>query len=94
MKTVMRCEGPRWCCRRGRGRQYSDGSRMVARMPKCAHIVAAMDADEDGGKLADMVREAYQLTGRDDLVFVTEQPVGFKDWNDQLRAKPHCRSPK
>jgi hypothetical protein len=25
-------------------------------------------------------------TGRVDLGFATQQPVGFKDWNDQLRA--------
>lgn len=60
----------------------------VSRMPKYARILAAMDADVDGGKLADKVLEAVQLTGRDDLVFTSQQPVGFKDWNDQLRAKP------
>jgi hypothetical protein len=59
----------------------------VKRMPKQTKIVAAMDADEDGGKLADVVREAVLLTGRDDLVFVSQEPRGFKDWNDQLRGK-------
>ena len=60
----------------------------IARLPKYARIVAAMDADADGGRLAEVVREAVQLTGRDDLVFVFQEPFGFKDWNDQLRAKP------
>lgn len=60
----------------------------AARMPLKAKIVAAMDADEDGGKLAEVVREAVQLSGRADLVFVFQEPFGFKDWNDQLRAKP------
>jgi len=60
----------------------------AARMPQGAEIVAAMDADADGRKLAAIVRQAVELTGRSDLRFVTQEPVGFKDWNDQLRAKP------
>jgi hypothetical protein len=60
----------------------------AARMPLKAKIVAAMDADHDGAKLAEMVREAVLLSGRDDLAFVFQEPFGFKDWNDQLRAKP------
>jgi hypothetical protein len=56
-------------------------------MPNNARIVAAMDADENGGKLADVVCEAVRAAARDDLVFVVQQPRGFKDWNDQLRAK-------
>jgi hypothetical protein len=47
-----------------------------------------MDNDDDGRKLADMVRKAVELTGRSDLRFTTEQPAGVKDWNDQLRAHP------
>jgi len=60
----------------------------IRRMPKYARITAAMDADEDGGKLADMVWEAVQRSDREDLVFVRQEPVGFKDFNDQLRARP------
>ena len=60
----------------------------VARMPSGSEIAAAMDADEDGGKLAGVVRQAVELSGRDDLRFVLQEPFGFKDWNDQLRAKP------
>jgi hypothetical protein len=60
----------------------------AARMPLNAKIVAATDADAPGGKLADNVREAVVLTGRDDLIFVLQQPEGFKDWNDQLRKRP------
>jgi hypothetical protein len=37
---------------------------------------------------AEIVREAVQLCGRDDLAYVFQEPVGFKDWNDVLRAKP------
>lgn len=60
----------------------------VARMPVAAEIVAAMDADADGGKLAELVRRAVELSGRMDLKFVVQEPVGYKDWNDQLKARP------
>jgi hypothetical protein len=60
----------------------------AAAMPGGAKIIAATDADEPGGKLADNIREAVGLTGRDDLIFVLHQPEGFKDWNDQVRNRP------
>ena len=60
----------------------------AARMPPDSEIVSAMDADEDGAKLADMVRKAVALTGRLDLKYTMQEPFGHKDWNDQLRAKP------
>jgi hypothetical protein len=56
-------------------------------MPADSEIVAAMDADADGAKLAEVVRKAVELTGRLDLRFSVHEPFGFKDWNDQLRAK-------
>ena len=61
----------------------------IAAMPAGSEIVAAMDADADGRKLAEIVKRAVELTGRDDLTFTAQEPEGFKDWNDQLRAKPH-----
>jgi len=64
----------------------------AADMPMNVIIIAATDADAPGGKLADDIREAVGLTGRDDLIFVLHQPEGFKDWNDQLRNRPR-RSP-
>jgi hypothetical protein len=60
----------------------------VARMPVGSEIVAAMDADTDGAALAAVVRRAVELSGRSDLRFVMQEPFGFKDWNDQLRARP------
>jgi len=60
----------------------------AAGMPRGTKIIAATDADAPGGKLADDIREAVELTGRDDLIFVLHQPEGFKDWNDQLRNRP------
>jgi hypothetical protein len=59
----------------------------IARLPAGAEVVAAMDADEDGAKLAETVRRAKDLSGRDDLCFMLQEPFGFKDWNDQLRAQ-------
>jgi hypothetical protein len=58
------------------------------RMPPKARIVAAMDADEDGVKLAEVVRGAVLNSAREDLSFVFEEPQGAKDWNDVLRGKP------
>jgi hypothetical protein len=60
----------------------------IARMPHGSEIVAAMDADQAGRGYAEVVRQALELTGRGDLHFSAQEPVGFKDWNDQLRAKP------
>jgi hypothetical protein len=60
----------------------------IVAMPTDSEIVAAMDADADGAKLADIVRKAVQLTGRLDVRFAMQEPFGHKDWNDQLRAKP------
>jgi hypothetical protein len=65
----------------------------IARMLHKSRIVAAMDADADGAKLADAVRSAFNLTGRDDLRFLVQEPFGFKDWNEQLTANPRHSSP-
>lgn len=46
-----------------------------------------MDADADGRKLTEVVRDAVKQTGRPDLRFDLHEPHGFKDWNDQLRRK-------
>jgi len=59
----------------------------AAAMPVASEIVAAMDNDAEGAKLADVVRKAVALTGRSDLRFTVQEPFGFKDWNDQLRAR-------
>lgn len=59
----------------------------ISAMPSNSEIVAAMDADAEGNKLAQVVRQAVEQSGRDDLRFVFHEPFGFKDWNDALRAK-------
>lgn len=70
----------------------------AAGMPLNGKIIAATDSDEAGGKLADIIRNAVGLTGRDDVAFVLHQPDGFKDWNDQLRNRakrpPPCQRPE
>jgi len=60
----------------------------IARMPAGSAIIAAMDNDDDGRKLADIVRKAVELTGRADLTFRAHLPDAAKDWNDLLRARP------
>jgi len=59
----------------------------IARMPANSEIVAAMDADDDGRKLAGVVRQAFKFSGRSDLRFEEQEPFVFKDWNDQLLGK-------
>jgi hypothetical protein len=61
-----------------------------------SEIIAAMDADAEGEKLAEVVRGAVGLTGRNDLAFLIEEPLTGKDWNDQLRSnkKPEIADPK
>jgi hypothetical protein len=67
---------------------------MSTRMPQKSRIIAAMDADADGAKLAEVVRDAVELTGRSDLSFVFQEPFGFKDWNDQLRGSRKAPLPQ
>jgi hypothetical protein len=56
----------------------------AARMPLGGLVVAGMDADPDGRKLAEIVRRAVELSERRDLRFVIHEPVGHKDFNDEL----------
>lgn len=65
----------------------------IAAMPANSEIVSAMDADEEGGKLAGVVRRAFEVVARDDLRFSLHEPFGHKDWNDQLRVKPQNSFP-
>ena len=60
----------------------------IARMPVDSKVISAMDADSDGALLTEVVRKAVALVGRSDLRFVVNEPFGFKDFNEQLQAKP------
>jgi Toprim-like/Protein of unknown function (DUF3991) len=55
-------------------------------MSKGSEIVSAMDADDAGRELADLLESVFRRCGRDDLIFRRDEPVGAKDWNDLLRA--------
>lgn len=85
-------------------RYASMGGQMNARQPELikaailkmapnAEIVAAMDADADGRKLAEVVRMAVIESGRNDLRFTPSLPEGFKDWNDALLGNPRPSFP-
>jgi hypothetical protein len=60
----------------------------IALMPASSQVVAAMDGDEAGRQLADAIERAFCAADRPDLTFHRQEPVEYKDWNDQLRAKP------
>ena len=60
----------------------------AARLPFNSTVVAATDSDAAGEKLSDIVREAVELTGRNELAHVLHRPAGYKDWNDQLAKRP------
>ena len=57
----------------------------IVRMPSGSEIVAAMDADQGGEQLADAIQQAF--SGEVAKTFRNEHPVGFNDWNDQLRSR-------
>jgi hypothetical protein len=59
----------------------------IALLPPSGEIVAAMDADDAGRQLADAIEKSFSATGRADLTFRRQEPKGFKDWNDLLRAR-------
>jgi hypothetical protein len=46
----------------------------IARMPASSQIIATMDADCEGAKLAEIVRRAVELSGRSDLCFTLQEP--------------------
>lgn len=64
----------------------------IVRMPEGSEIIAGMDANEAGRKLAEVVRLAFEgivtETGRMDLVFTLHLPDREgADWNDMLKGK-------
>jgi hypothetical protein len=63
---------------------------VIAKMSANSEIVAAMDSDESGRKLAGVLREAFDRAARLDLQFRDHVPA-CKDWNDQLRFKEDDR---
>jgi hypothetical protein len=58
-------------------------------MPHESEIVAAMDADDAGKRLAEWMERIFRACGRADLRFHRDQPATGKDWNDMLRSRRH-----
>lgn len=59
----------------------------IREMPAGADIVASMNRDVAGQRLAGIVREVFVGTGATDRRFISDHPRDFKDWNDMLKAK-------
>ena len=76
-----------------KGMQPELSRAAAARMRACSEITAAMDADDGGRDLVEVVRKAVAMSGRTDLHFRVHEPEGFKDWNDQLRSRPKSPLP-
>jgi hypothetical protein len=58
----------------------------IAKLQNEAEVIAAMDNDEDGRKLAAAIEAAVAQSGRKDLRYSPHFPP-LKDWNDVLRSK-------
>jgi hypothetical protein len=58
----------------------------IERMPIGAKVISAMNNDDTGHKLGDVVGQAVLETGRPDLAFHTHEPtVEENDWNEVLK---------
>jgi Protein of unknown function (DUF3991)/Toprim-like len=61
----------------------------VLKMAAGAEIIAAMDNDDSGRDLTEVIREAVIESGRDDVSFRVHLPVTpDADWNDTLKMQP------
>ena len=61
--------------------------RAFVTLPEGCEVVAAMDADDAGRSLADLMENVFTRCERRDLTFRREEPIGGNDWNDVLRAR-------
>jgi hypothetical protein len=57
--------------------------KVFARLPPCSTVVAAVDADEAGHKLAGRLETLARCAPH--IGFRRDAPVGGKDWNDVLQ---------
>ena len=64
-------------------------------LPEGSQVIAAMNNDDAGHKLASVVLRALDDTGRFALSFLAHLPAGKgSDWNDALRqSRPHLPFP-
>lgn len=66
----------------------------LKRLPVAFTVVAATDADSEGQKMANLIRQtAATLSPKHRLVFTRHAPAGFKDWNEELQARSACLFP-
>jgi hypothetical protein len=61
--------------------------KLFVAMPENAKVVAAMDANDPGRELADLIEDVYSSCGRGDLTLCRHEPEGAEDWNDLLKAR-------
>lgn len=61
----------------------------LLKLPPGAEVVAAFDADDDGRRYAELVRQTVIETAREDMRLTVHEPDAAKDWNDALRGKSH-----
>lgn len=61
--------------------------RQISLLPQGSEVVAAMDADEAGRQLADVIQTCVEAIARPDLGFRRQEPAGCKDWNNQLQEQ-------
>jgi hypothetical protein len=65
----------------------------IQRMPDGSEIVSAMDADDAGVKLNEIVHEQFEQSGLTNLRFLVHVPEGAKDFNDLLQRTQPGQSP-
>jgi hypothetical protein len=65
----------------------------IGLMPEGSEIIAAMNNDDPGRALAEVVKKEFEASGRRDLTFSRQEPEGVNDWNDLLKARPKSPLP-
>jgi hypothetical protein len=64
-------------------RQVEMLERVLAQLPSASWVVAAVDSDDAGVKLASRIEDLVR--GHDGITFARHSPGPAKDWNDVLR---------
>src|ERR1019366_4756355 len=60
----------------------------VLKIPAISDIISAMDCDDAGRGLSEVIRRAVEQSGRSDLSFRVHSPAKKgDDWNDVLKAR-------
>lgn len=59
----------------------------LLKLPVNAEVVAGFDADDEGRRYAELVRQTVSEIARDDMQCSIHEPEGVKDWNDVIRIR-------